>query len=491
MNNDSEFLDLSQWDLDFSALPTNFDLTGFSLGLQDEGVCDLPLECHDGSQGVTGSPQGQDGSHGHSSVGGDFPVDCALESITEILQGNFQDQPFCGDIESELQDFASAAELLPGPEGCHAGYPTVPQPSARTGSRAFNYIPQDALLETDGIQALSRQALMTPGHDGTLKGLSVEPHMVTGKGIDGVLCGTMNVKVPHTAHMSSVTPKMVPCTTPSSLPLGTQTVQPKLVPETSGSFPSGNVSAVPNIVVNRASNSPICGTQLPQTRSASVPCVTHDTKVPDRVGSVPIPCGTQTVDIKVTVPDQTSGTSMPVTQTVVTKQVQESIDTCHSTAYGTVPINTSLIQVSESATFHVTQTTNATNNAQQTATKKRVRKRKNANETVKKTRKYEQGPCSDSQEERKRQDAIRARRCREKNRSEVQMLREKVALMEQEKSAMVKELAGREIYEAVIRKLLLDKTGMRVLPFSTSSTLSSSSSSVSDKMVPPQPQTTG
>lgn len=488
MTSDSEFFDLSQFDLDLSVLPANLDLAGFSLGLQ-ESVCDLPLLCQDGSQGVIGSPQGQDGSQGHSSVG-DFPVECDLESITEILQGDFQDDPFPGAIESELQDFASAVELLPGPEGCHSSYPTVLQPSARTGSRAFSYIPHDALLETDGIQALSRQALVTPGHDGTLKGLSVEPNMVTGKGIDGVLCGTMNGKVPHTAHTSSVTPKMVPCTMSSSFPLGTQTVQPKLVPETSGSFPSGNVS-VPN-VLNRAGDSPICGTQLPQTRSASVPCVTHDTKMPDRVGSVPIPCGTQTVDIKVTVPDQTTGTSMPCgTQTVATKQVQESAGTCHSTAYGTVPINTALIQVSESATLHVTQTTNATNDIQQTATKKRVRKRKNASETVRKTRKYEQGPCSNQQEERKRQDAIRARRCREKNRSEIQMLRDKVALMEQEKSAMVKELAGREIYEAVIRKLLLDKTGMRVLPFSTSSTLSSASSSVSDKMAPPQPQTTG
>ncbi|XP_045134850.1 uncharacterized protein LOC123518199 isoform X2 [Portunus trituberculatus] len=192
--------------------------------------------------------------------------------------------------------------------------------------------------------------------------------------------------------------------------------------------------------------------------------------------------GTQNVDTMATVPDRTTTTSVPCgIQTSNPKIGQESAGMCHSAAYGTVTINTSLIQGPESASgaAHTTQT-HTTN-----TTKKRIRKRKKPEEMVKKTRKYEQGPLSDHLEERKRLDAIRAKRCRERNRNDVMALKEKLALVEEEKGAMAKEIAQREAYEGVLRKLLWEKTGIAVLPYA------SPSPSSSNKMALPQLQTTG
>lgn len=501
MERDRDVLDFIKWLCDdFSSQSSNLDLGDLSVDLHDQGdpygdvtegdMSDLAFvqcEIARSPQGVSrGSPQGQvEGSHmGHSDAP-DLPVNCEVD---ELLGGPLSP----GNIELTLQDLeqlqnhsSAIGPLQNAPEGCHTDHLPVPQMNAKTGSRAFNYIPNNALLETHGVPAPSRQAFLTPGYDGTppLKDLSGELKLVTGEVTGDVLCGNVGVKVPHTAYSVPV-------------PLDTVPVESKIVPnETSASFPIGTVSVLPKIVPGIASDSStICSSQLAdlkvpdRARSASVPCGNHvDTKlmVPDSVSSAPILCGTPTVDTRVTVPDKANNTSVPcVTQTSDTKLAQDTASTCHSAAYGTVTINTSLIPASESASdigLHSTRTIDTTNIAQHNGTKKRVRKRKNTSETVKKTRKYEQGPLSDQLEERKRLDAIRAKKCRERNRGEILALREKLAQMEKEKNAMVQELAGRQAYEEVIRKILWEKTGIIVLPFTPSS----------DKKVPPQPQTSG
>lgn len=214
---------------------------------------------------------------------------------------------------------------------------------------------------------------------------------------------------------------------------------------------------------NSTNGTKLCGALPINTKLAAVPqqvnssitvpsnsCVTSTTDpkltpVPDQIISTvtipPNPCGTLTIDPKLTpVPEK-------VTYIVVPPELCGTPSTNPQEIVGSVEA-TSILDANSEVTC---------------APKKRRRRRRQKegeDGEARKARLYEIGPLDDAKEERKRKDAIRARKSREKKSNEVKELQEKVASME-------RELQGRRMYEDTLRMMLREKANIVVLPYGT------------------------